>query len=180
MARPPIGAGQCRAPVMRKTSPSKQCKIQSKKNQVRQSPPAAAKISKRTWPNETATSQPRSGRGARPTYGLRKPSSHHHGRSASHVHRRPGPSATRGFQPPQRLPLAQVADVSIFHHLGARGRPLSIARDLNAAADRSRRAGPSRGTKKKKLSHAKLLCSWRTQKPHQQPVFIILPHSLCA
>jgi len=27
VARPPIGAGQCRAPVMRKSSPSKQCEI---------------------------------------------------------------------------------------------------------------------------------------------------------
>jgi len=65
--RPPIGAGQCRSPVMRKSSPSKQCEIQSNKNQVRQPPPAAAKISKRTWPNQSATSQPRSGRGARTT-----------------------------------------------------------------------------------------------------------------
>ena len=111
MARPPTGAGQCRSPERRKSSLSKQCEIQSKKNQVRQPQPAAAKMSKRTSPNQRVTSHPRSGRGARPTLGPRKPSSHHHARSACHVPHSPGRPATRGTQPrhPRHLTCASFS-----------------------------------------------------------------------
>jgi len=118
VARPPIGASQCRPSVMRKSSPSKQCDIQSTKYQVRQPPRAAAKTFKRTWANQTATSQPRSVRRASPTLRPRKPSIFRHGRSAGLVHHRPGRPATEGRQPPHvpyikaeraRPPLRTVA-----------------------------------------------------------------------
>jgi len=82
VARPPIGTGQCRPPKIRQASPSKQCEIQAKKNQIPQPPPSAAKISRHTPANHSAPSGTRSARAAGPMKGPRQPSSPCRARSA--------------------------------------------------------------------------------------------------